>query len=744
MEIARINDIDHDSQESLQAIAEQIASSIDNSQMFLAAANRLAELSILVEISEAISTSLDRKSLFERLAGKLLATTAIKEFAISSWDRDRDQVCTLMTCIKDEVFTYGGSLDVFPLVDFPSTRDVLEKREMRIFRLDDPDSDPAEVRLLAEFGRENVMILPMVVRNQSIGIIEIYPDAEYHDWEQSSQFFQSIANQIAAALENIQLFEEAKRDSAKLEEKVADRTAELEKLYAEQAALAESERNQRQLVETLQEAGAIVASNLDPGRAINEILNQLARVVPHDSASVQLLHEDELVIVGGGGWPESEQMQGYRFLIPGPNPNTIVLQERRPVILNKDELAAYPEFKKRGHSTIYSWLGVPLITQATVIGMLTLDSKKDGHFTEQHASLARAFADQVAVAIEQAILFQKTQAALIERDALRAIVAEITDELDLSKLLNDVMVRACKLLDAVSAEIGLYNEQTRLVEIVAAHNMGGEYIGNQIPLGTGLLGKVAETREPIIIPDYTEWEFRLPNYQQIAWRAVMAAPLTHQQRLIGVIAMADTRPERTFFDSDVELLVMLAHQVAIAIENAQLFQEVQRLATTDELTGLPNRRELTRIGDRLFEESKANETPMSAVMFDIDLFKRINDSYGHGTGDQVLKGLGRICKELIRDSDLLCRYGGEEFTLILPNTDFDTAFKVAERLRQAIETTPIHIDRGELQITVSFGIAALSPRQASLAALVDEADAAMYLAKNMGRNRVEGYYKSET
>ena len=725
-------------EELLLTIAFHVAASVENGWLHGASRRRLNELSILVEISRAISTSYDNDTLFANISKALNETTNLDEFSISWWDTENGKLVRLMDSIH---FAEIGLNEPRPseclLDDYPLLSEVLENRTVKILTASGSAPQYAD----QENGRNKslpyLMVIPMVVRNNATGLIEIYFSEDKAGGDTHIHLYQSIANQIGAALENTRLHEESRRQANILEQRVQDRTKELEMLYTQQTDLAESERIQRKLVETLREAGSIVASTLDPASAIREILNQLARVVPHDSASVQLLNENELVIVAGGGWLEYENMQGYKFPIPGDNPNTLVLHRRQPVILNHKDLIKFEEFQKATHGAIQSWLGVPLITQDMIIGMLTLDSTKNNYFSQEHANLASAFADQVAVALEQAILFQKTQSALQERDALRTIMVEISEELELSALLQTIMIKSCELLDTVSAEIGLFNPEEDCVEIAAIYNQADEFIGKKIPMGAGLLGQAALSRKPILLSNYSSWEHALPDFKDSIWFASMGVPLIYRQRLIGAIAVGDTRETKTFTNSDLSLLAMLAHQATIAIENAQLFQKVQQLATTDELTGLPNRRELFRVGEELFKVSKAEEFPLTAVMIDIDLFKQINDTYGHSIGDQVLKELAAICSARIRDNDILCRYGGEEFTLILPGTDLSTGEIIADRLRRAIENTPVETDRGRLNVTASFGVTALGPEHRSLANLVDAADAAMYRAKNLGRNRVE-------
>jgi two-component system, cell cycle response regulator len=169
--------------------------------------------------------------------------------------------------------------------------------------------------------------------------------------------------------------------------------------------------------------------------------------------------------------------------------------------------------------------------------------------------------------------------------------------------------------------------------------------------------------------------------------------------------------------------------------NVQLSLE---MAITDQLTGLHNRRYMSRHLDTLIAGSNKSGKPIAFLIFDIDHFKRVNDTYGHDIGDEVLKEFaGRIAAN-VRGIDLACRYGGEEFVVVMPDTDIEFAYSVAERLRKSVETTPFDISRAphHLNVTISIGIAGSRAPGDSAAALLHRADQALYRAKNDGRNRV--------
>jgi two-component system cell cycle response regulator len=172
----------------------------------------------------------------------------------------------------------------------------------------------------------------------------------------------------------------------------------------------------------------------------------------------------------------------------------------------------------------------------------------------------------------------------------------------------------------------------------------------------------------------------------------------------------------------------LRHNVQLSLE----------MAITDQLTGLHNRRYMSRHLDNLLANAQKNERPLTFVIMDIDHFKQVNDTCGHDIGDEVLKEFASRIAANVRGIDLACRYGGEEFVVVMPDTDVAFAYSIAERLRQTVEANPVKISRapGQLSITISIGIARMEGVGDSADALLHRADQALYRAKRSGRNRV--------
>ena len=210
-------------------------------------------------------------------------------------------------------------------------------------------------------------------------------------------------------------------------------------------------------------------------------------------------------------------------------------------------------------------------------------------------------------------------------------------------------------------------------------------------------------------------------------------PLVFQERFIGALEVIDVNTSRTWQENEILLLRTVANQVSVAINHADLFAQMQQQALTDALTGCYNRRSFEMQLDRELQVATRLHQPLSLLMLDLDRFKQLNDTVGHDAGDAALRKLADCFREELRGVDTPCRFGGDEFALILPQAYADGASVVAERLRSRIE----QIEFPEFgRLTVSIGIAAYPLHGASRAGLVSAADMALYSAKRAGRNRV--------
>ncbi|MCA1556106.1 MAG: sensor domain-containing diguanylate cyclase [Acidobacteria bacterium] len=216
-------------------------------------------------------------------------------------------------------------------------------------------------------------------------------------------------------------------------------------------------------------------------------------------------------------------------------------------------------------------------------------------------------------------------------------------------------------------------------------------------------------------------------------RPLAVVPLLYQARSIGVLMVCSDDPHRIWQENELLLLRTVADQVAIAVNHARLFTQMQQLALTDGLTGCVNRRSFEMQLERDLRMATRIRQPLSLIMLDIDHFKRVNDTYGHDAGDAALRFLADVLRDELRGVDTAARYGGEEFAVILPQAGLEGALIVAERLRSRLETTEVP---GIGHITASFGLATFPLHANTRDQLVNAADRALYEAKHAGRNRV--------
>jgi len=317
-----------------------------------------------------------------------------------------------------------------------------------------------------------------------------------------------------------------------------------------------------------------------------------------------------------------------------------------------------------------------------------------------------------------------------ELSALHEATAALLSTLDLEALLGKILDAATSAIS--TAEKGLLYliaRDTGKLEMRAV--LGYAETDPRIhkmshPDLTGYLAKVVSERTPLLIYE---------NEMGTASRAIITAPLILEDQVLGAIALESSNPI-AFSRRDMGLLASFAVTATAAIRNAQLHAEVQRLAITDALTGLYNRRGLFEVGEREVERAHRFERSLAIVMLDIDNLKPINDTFGHSAGDKILTFVAEQCRRYTRKIDVVSRYGGDEFVILLPENDLFQATQVAERLRKFIVDTPIPFENIFLTSSVSAGISKVTAEIQDLGTLIKRADAALYIAKQAGRNQL--------
>ncbi len=240
--------------------------------------------------------------------------------------------------------------------------------------------------------------------------------------------------------------------------------------------------------------------------------------------------------------------------------------------------------------------------------------------------------------------------------------------------------------------------------------------------------------EPAIVPECALLRQIYGSNQHLPLH--ISIPLQMEGRTMGMLNLL-TAQERVATENERRLLRTIGDQYSATIERARLFEDVQTLATTDPLTDLFNRRHFFALGEQVIRHARRYDRPLSAILYDIDRFKRVNDTYGHSVGDQVLRTVADRCQAVLRQPDLQARYGGEEFVILLPETGPREAQQVAERLRQHVAEPAIETDGGPVSVAISLGVAGLDEwGSLTLDELLKCADDALYESKRNGRDRV--------
>ncbi len=322
---------------------------------------------------------------------------------------------------------------------------------------------------------------------------------------------------------------------------------------------------------------------------------------------------------------------------------------------------------------------------------------------------------------------------------LRKLAEELAASLSVTQLAQTIVNHAADLVGHGDQTVLAMTESSGQRLTTLAYRMHGKPDSNAIIKSSEDLFDlwVVKNQRRLIVP-HAHQDFRFDVKEAVRnehIKSLIIAPLIHERRVIGILRIQSSQPE-IFSNDDLRLLDTIAILASSAISNAMLFEQTEELAIKDSLTGLFVRRYFYT---RLKEEHRRalmTHRNLSVLMCDLDHFKACNDRYGHGGGDLMLMQFAGILKNTIKDSGLVARYGGEEFAVLLPEISKDEAFKIAEKLRKAVEASQFMIRREKIAMTISIGVANIPDDTLEMENLIQSADQALYAAKRQGRNRV--------
>jgi diguanylate cyclase (GGDEF)-like protein len=479
-------------------------------------------------------------------------------------------------------------------------------------------------------------------------------------------------------------------------------------------------------IAVLYDAGQAVLSTFDLDEVLQRILG-----IAHDyfhlrNVAIVLLDKQsqQLYVRSQIGWDEG---QDKHRLSLGQGITGAAALKKQPVYA--PDVSKDPRYFCSAKST-RSELAVPLMVRDEVVGVLDCQSDRVDHFDSETIDLLTLFSTQASIALQNARLYSLEQQRARQLQAINAIAQQTTAVLDLEDLLG----RVCQLIqDAFGvSHVSLFLREDHDLVLRAHHGT----LTPCIPEG----GRFAATMEPwasILAESCTSMERDLCETPAGRFFAESASrlciPLVSFGQTLGVLALDSSRTD-AFSDGDQQSLESVADICATAIQNAHYVDRVKQLAYLDGLTGIFNRRffEL-RIMEEI-ERARRYETGMAVIMADIDEFKRLNDEFGHVLGDEVLRQVSSLFHQQLRKVDVVCRYGGEEFGILLTQVNPEQAIAVAEKLRKMVEGWQFPgVPR---TVTISAGAATYPQHGTTRDGLVRAADSALYSAKQAGRNKV--------
>jgi diguanylate cyclase (GGDEF)-like protein len=683
------------------------------------------------------------------------AALAIKNARLYSGERRRIQE---LDALQDTLISINSELDLTLLLKQIVARAIaLLNADVGELALFEPENNFLRITVSENMDRSYVGT-PVHLGEGLMGLAAqtLTPQtvSNYAGWENSMPQYKDLVPHAGLAIPMVagpELFGVVAIGDVNLGRQFSKDDIRLLESFAQQAIIAiqnarlfQDARKRAEEAEKLSRAGSAVAATLNQDEAIARILEQLSFVIPYDSASVLLKKDENLVIVGGHGFKEINSVLGLQYELNAKNPGAIVFLENSPLVVN-NVAADFPSFMQlpQSQSTIRSWMGAPLTIKGKPIGILSLDAHEFNRFTSEHVRLVTAFADQVSIALENARLYTEEVNAGTRFKTLYEFGQTISAVLNLEDMYPVIFDAVKKLMKTEYFSIALVDRERATIRDVFIYDRNEPIELQERDIEMGLFGKVIKEGKPRLWHYFTQEMVKDTgavlvgndlDSEEIS-QSIIIVPLRTRTGVVGAISAQSYTPNM-YSDVDMEAMELLGANAAVAIENAQLFNKMQNMAITDELTGLFNRRRFFEMATQEFERSKRYNHPLSVIMLDIDHFKRVNDTYGHAIGDQVLQGLAGVVSTNLRQVDILARYGGEEFAVMLPETRLEDALITAERLRQKTAEATIPTRVGNMSITISLGVVTQDKTCRSLEELLDRSDQALYACKRTGRNKV--------
>jgi diguanylate cyclase (GGDEF)-like protein len=413
------------------------------------------------------------------------------------------------------------------------------------------------------------------------------------------------------------------------------------------------------------------------------------------------------------------------------------LAQRAPIALH----SLRPSYKipyYSGPSPVRVLAAIPVLEEQSVRGVLVIDRVTAKAFSEEEEEVAAQAARFCLRAIQNERIFVQLERAKVEQGKLYRAAQALGAALSEKDVLDAAIKAAREIASFDLGMVTVFDEPTRIHEICAAAESDGdnEWVGKRFAHNTGLVSMVVQNRCPL--PYRAEHDpGQVVLSKRFAWpqqRSLLVLPLILQDRALGTLILSAKR-RNAFGDTVRPTLEVLASHLAVSFANARMVHKLETMATTDGLTGLLNKRAMLDAATQKVAAAARFQRYLSVLIADIDFFKKVNDTYGHDVGDVVIRGLADILKRQKRATDLVARFGGEEFVVVCEQTDDKGALLLGERIREDLKKTVFRSAGTTFSVTCSIGIATFPEAGRTWEELFKSSDEALYVSKRSGRDR---------
>ncbi len=552
-------------------------------------------------------------------------------------------------------------------------------------------------QLLVQENIRNITVVSLQTREHNFGII-LFPHAARRVFGSSNlRLLIGLALQIGLTLENYVVMHEAQR-----------RTKEYE---------------------LLTQIGQAISSRLDQDEILRTVHKELGQIFDTSDFYVAFQESDrihfEFEVERGKLLPKRERKIDNGL-------TEYIIRTGQPLLIRAD----MDKTRERLGVTYVPVQPAKCICAAPIMlggkpcGVMVARSTDREHVFElRDLEVMQTAAGQVSVAVENARLFAEEQRRSRQLAFLNSISKTAISSEDAEQMMSEIVGHIQKNFQFDHIGIGIFDYTRKDIEIRAEAGVTAKTLGKRIPLGAGILGRVARTGERAMVQTTGD-----PHLQGVLpdSRAVLCIPITYSETLLGVLNV-ESRKDDAFAPEDVLIMNTLADLLATALHNSFVFQKLQQQSITDGLTNVKTRRFFWEALSSEWKRASRSGRPFSVVLIDLDKFKEVNDTLGHLEGDLVLARVGRLLEQKCRQSNVVARYGGDEFIILMPETGVEQAQILAERLRLWLSTDPM---LQEHLITGSFGVASFPIHGFTAEEIIRVADAGMYLSKHAGGDRV--------